>query len=214
MKSVGPKKVKESTTTTEILVVLDKSGSMHSRAGDAIGGFNSFLKQQKEAKDKRNLTLVLFDTTYSELYSSVDAKYVAELSYSTYVPGGGTALYDTLGRALNRLEDRGAKKALVVIITDGEENSSKEFGRDTIRTKISRLKEDRNWEFIFLGADQDAFTQGEKIGIQQQYSANIRSFGATGQTMSNAAEAFISCNMSGYNAQMDSLLNEKKEKTS
>lgn len=165
---------------SHIVFIVDKSGSMGSIKSDAIGGFNSFLKDQKACPGEASLTLVLFDHEYHGRieYSNIqDAK---ELTSNTYQPSGMTALLDAMGRTIDSQGELLSKmsesdrpnKVIVVVITDGEENSSKEYTRQRIKEMIKLQQETYNWEFIFLAANQDAFAEAEKFGFQAKNTTN------------------------------------------
>lgn len=160
------------TDLTDITMVIDRSGSMQSIQSDAEGGINSFIEQQKQEPGEANVTLVQFDTDYEFVHSGVPIKQVPTF---TLVPRGSTALLDAVGRAIN---ETGARLAAVdesqrpglvvfVIVTDGEENSSREFTRDQIRTMVEHQQSAYKWQFTFLAANQDAFAAGGSMGIAQ-----------------------------------------------
>lgn len=156
----------------DIVFVLDKSGSMSGLESDTIGGFNSFVEKQKKVDGKAYLTLVVFDTQCKVIYDRVDIKEVSPLTSKDYSPSGCTALYDAIGLAidkeitqLNFLRDMDTpSKVIFNIITDGEENSSREYSLSSIKSKIKELEED-DWTFSFLGANIDSFADSRKIGI-------------------------------------------------
>ena len=160
---------------TEIVLVLDKSGSMASVLDDTIGGFNTFLKEQKELPGKAVFTLALFDTSYSLKYNGVPIKEVYELNERTYVPGGLTALYDSTGRTIIELgsridkmdDDKKPEKVIFVILTDGDENASQEITHEQVSEMIKHQTEKYKWDFIFLGANQDAFKTSAGLGIHR-----------------------------------------------
>jgi len=138
---------------------------------DSIGGFNTFLKQQKELPDDATITIVLFDDEYEVLYSNVNIKNVDLLTDKIWTPRGTTALYDAIGKTinsekikLNKLKDEAPDKVLVCIVTDGMENASREFRLDDIKKMIKDCEND-NWNFIYLAANQDAFSVGRSFGI-------------------------------------------------
>ena len=155
---------------SDVTVVLDRSGSMQSCRTDAEGGVNAFIEEQKKHPGECAFSLVEFDTEYNFVHK---AKPVAEVPPYTLVPRGGTALLDAVGRAINETGERLAamkeedRPSLVVfvIVTDGEENESKEFSRSQIKAMIERQQKDYNWQFTFLGANQDAFAEAGAIGI-------------------------------------------------
>ena len=160
------------TDLTDITMVIDRSGSMQSIRTDAEGGINSFIEQQKQEPGETLLTLVQFDTEYEFVHSGVPVKQIPAF---TLVPRGSTALLDAVGRAINETGARLAamaesqRPALVVfvIVTDGAENSSREFTRDQIRTMVEHQQSAYKWQFTFLAANQDAFAAGGSMGIAQ-----------------------------------------------
>jgi len=164
-----------SNDLTDITLVVDRSGSMQSIRDDAQGGVNAFITDQAKAPGDAYLTLVQFDTEYEFVHKGVPIRGVEPYSL---VPRGGTALLDAVGRAINETDARisalpeGNKPGLVVvvIITDGQENSSQEFRRSDIKAMIES-KQDAGWQFTFLGADQNAFAEGADMGIQSGGSA-------------------------------------------
>jgi uncharacterized protein YegL len=159
---------------TEIVAVIDKSGSMHAVKSDAIGGFNSFLEEQQKIPGEARLTAVLFDTHYEFYCKSSPIKGVQPLTEHTYTPSGGTALVDALCRAIDevgqdlaaRSEKKRPMKVIVAILTDGAENSSVEYTMEQCNEKITHQQDVYSWEFIFLAANQDAFTAGTQLGVR------------------------------------------------
>ena len=162
--------------TTEIACIIDMSGSMTPIRNDAIGGFNTFLQDQQRLPDKANMTTVLFDDQYILLNDGVDVQKVKPLNSKTYVPRGSTALYDAIGRTINAIDARvsGKKdqKAIVAILTDGQENASREFHKAKIMDLI-KDREKAGWMFIYLSASASAFADASAIGIS---SANTMPF--------------------------------------
>lgn len=181
---------------TAIAAVLDRSGSMQGMREDAMGGFNAFLKDQKTAPGSAELTVALFDHQYEVLHDAADIQSVEPLTEATYVPRGRTALYDAIGRTINvlkagidkRPEDEQPGKVIVVIVTDGRENASREFDRDKVFEQIKQLKAGENWKFIFLAADQGALAVGCELGVGRSMSAVI------GGTKVGARSAYRSAN--------------------
>ena len=155
---------------TDITMVVDRSGSMESIRTDAEGGINSFVDQQKKEPGDALLTLVQFDTEYEFVHSGTPIKQVPAF---TLVPRGATALLDAIGRAVNETGARLAKMGesqrpglvAFVIVTDGAENSSREFKREQIREMIEHQQSVYKWQFTFLAANQDAFAEGAAMGI-------------------------------------------------
>lgn len=157
---------------TDITIVLDRSGSMESVKSDTIGGFNSFLKSQQENETEASLSLVQFDDQYETLYIDKDIRQAEKLSERSFEPRGMTALFDAIGRTINSVGERLAAlseerpdKVLMVIMTDGLENSSKEFSAATVSKMINRQRNVYSWEFMFIGANQDAVLSAKEIGI-------------------------------------------------
>lgn len=174
---------------TEIIFVIDKSGSMSHLAGDTIGGFNGFIKSQKAIDGKATLTTVLFDTRWKILHDGVDIHEVKPMTASDYIAGGGTAMLDAIGETINRVQDRhdelGEEKpdnVLFVITTDGEENSSCSFNKSQIEKMIKHQTNGHGWKFMFLGANMDAVKEASSLGISKTNSTN---YGYTAQGTSS-----------------------------
>lgn len=148
---------------------------------DAIGGFNAFLKEQKKLPGAAKLTLVLFDDQYDVVLDGAPLAEVLELTNETYVPRGMTALLDAVGRTVDSVairlaetpESKRPDKVIFCILTDGQENSSKEYTRGQVFQKISAHTEN-GWEFIFLAANQDAIQAGESLGIAKDSSISFK----------------------------------------
>lgn len=167
---------------THIIAVIDKSGSMGSRTNDVIGGFNNFLKDQKKIKDGSYLSLYLFDDTIKRIHHNKDLQEIQPLNDSTYKAGGGTALLDAVGTAISDAGDY--KKVILVVITDGEENTSKSFRRDQIKNMITS-KEESGWQITYLGAGVDAFGDAASTGFAHTNTARF-SADAAGFSKANA----------------------------
>jgi uncharacterized protein YegL len=177
---------------TQIVCILDRSGSMSSIMTDSIGGFNTFLKQQKELKDEATLTVALFDDKYELLYDNVDIKKAEELTSKIWYPRGTTALYDAIGKTINavksthlRLGNEKPAKVLVCIVTDGLENASKEYKLENIKSLIKQCEND-DWNFIYLAANQNAFAVGDSFGVSRGNTLNFVASGAGVGTMYDA----------------------------
>lgn len=156
--------------------VLDKSGSMSSIHAATISGFNEFLgDQQREGGDAR-MTLTLFDTEFHTVASAVPVREIAPLDLGTYRPGGCTALYDAIGHTMRITNDyvsaHRPDQVLFVIMTDGEENSSREFDQRKVFDMIQERQKAAGYEFIYLGANQDAYAASEAIGIARGKAMN------------------------------------------
>ncbi len=144
---------------TEIVAILDRSGSMQNLRTDTIGGFNSFIAEQKKAEGKAVLTLVQFDDLYQIDYEGKDINDVADLDETTYVPRGSTALLDAVGRTINAVGSRLAKlpedqrpgQVIFLVITDGQENTSREFQAEKVKEMVKHQTDTYQWSFIFMG---------------------------------------------------------------
>lgn len=169
---------------TDITVVLDRSGSMSSVADDTIGGFNRFLNDQRTAAGTAVITLHQFDHEFETMIKGIDVRSAHELTDKTFVPRGNTALLDAIGRAIgdtgNRMnalpENERADKVVFVIITDGHENASHEYDHAKVFEMISHQRDKYKWEFVFLGANQDAIKAATNLGMAganaMTYAAN------------------------------------------
>lgn len=147
-------------------VILDKSGSMSTKVQDVIGGFNLYLDElAKEPAVDYGFSLTLFDTVVEVKHKAVPLAKVAKLDESTYRPSGDTALLDAIGNTVQTLSTDVFDKTVTVIMTDGEENSSREWTMPAIRELIRNKEAAGNWTFVFLGANLDAFAQGASLGV-------------------------------------------------
>ena len=187
---------------THIICVLDRSGSMSSIMSDSIGGFNEFLKQQKKLPGEATITVHLFDDKHECLYDYVDIKDAKELTSSIWFPRGTTALYDAIGKAINKdkvkfalLGNEKPSKVLVCVVTDGLENASVEYKRENIQKLIKECEND-DWNFIYLAANQNAFAVGQSFGISgantYTYTANAAGVGMMSATLNCAATSYRS----------------------
>jgi hypothetical protein len=147
-------------------VILDKSGSMSTKVRDVIGGFNLYLDElAKEQAVDYGFSLTLFDTVVEMKYRGVPLASAAKLDSSSYRPSGNTALFDAVGNTVQTVSTDGFDKIITVIMTDGEENSSREWTLHAIRELIKSKEAAGNWTFVFLGANLDAFEQGANLGV-------------------------------------------------
>jgi len=193
MATKAKKPKKSDLNQTEIVVVLDRSGSMGSIAPATVEGFNKFLNEQQNAEGEAFITLVQFDDRYEMNYQSVPVKNVSPLILGeSFVPRGSTALLDAIGKTIEELKTE--RDVVFVIITDGEENASKIYKREAINKMIETLQKEDGWKFIFLAANQDAIKAGNSIGIQ---TANSMTYAATAAGADSAFMS-VSSNMSKY----------------
>lgn len=208
---------------TQIICILDRSGSMSSIMTDSIGGFNTFLKQQKELKDEATLTVALFDDKYELLYDDVNINKVEELTNKIWFPRGTTALYDAIGKTINtvkanhaRLGDERPSKVLVCIVTDGMENASHEYKLDSIKKLIKECEND-DWNFMYLAANQDAFAVGTSFGVSAgntfTYKANAMGVADMSNIMYSATASYrgMDSNSADFKTRSKSLIDDKDD---
>ena len=165
----------------ELVLIIDKSGSMEAIKDDAIGGFNSFLEQQRSIDRPANVTFALFDDRYQLVHNGKEINKVEALTENTYNPSGMTALLDAVGRTVDRVGERldelkeaeKPENVIVFILTDGKENASSDYSRDQIKEMIEHQESKYSWEFIYGGANQDAFSEAGGLGIKAQNTFNF-----------------------------------------
>jgi len=162
---------------TEIVVVLDRSGSMSSIGEATVEGFNKFLDEQKNSEGEGFITLVQFDDRYEMDYQGIPVKDATPLVLGeNFIPRGSTALFDAIGKTIEDLNTD--RDVVFVIITDGEENSSKTYKREAIM-KMIETQTNEGWKFLFLAANQDAIKAGGSMGIRGDNSINYSSSGSS-----------------------------------
>lgn len=187
---------------TEIVVILDKSGSMASCKTDAEGGLNTFIEEQRALPGDANFTLIEFSNNSRFVYNAVPIKDVTKYKL---VPGGSTALLDAIGEGILKTGERVAQMSedqrpglvVFIILTDGEENASREFSNSRIREMITHQTDIYKWQFRYLGANQDAFSVGGNMGLSAgtsgNYSSPKRAFAAGSSNISRMrGEVFTS----------------------
>lgn len=190
MFAASPKAVEANTKPkqdTELVFVIDKSGSMYDLADDTIGSFNSVIEEQKSPDKDGNVyvTTVMFNKESEKIHDRKNIKDIEKITKKEYCPGGSTALLDTLGNTITELsknESAKKNKVMFVVITDGYENGSREFKKETVK-KLVDEKTKENWQFIFLGANIDSFKESSDIGISKKHTRN---FGASGEGIKEA----------------------------
>ncbi len=167
--------------TTELVFVLDRSGSMNGLKSDTIGGFNSMIERQKKEDGTVFVTTVLFDTRFERIHDRLLLEDVPPMTEKEYVPGGCTALLDAVGDTIRHIvhihryarpEDVPAK-TVFVITTDGLENASRRYSRDEVKRMIEHEQKEYGWEFLFLGANIDAVETAGHLGIHEDRTANF-----------------------------------------
>ncbi|MDP4085500.1 MAG: hypothetical protein Q8934_12930 [Bacillota bacterium] len=165
---------------TELVFILDRSGSMCGLESDTIGGYNAMLEKQKKEPGEAIITTVLFDDRFELLHDRINLKGIAPITDNEYFVRGSTALLDAVGKTINKIgnvqkrtsEDEKAEHILFVITTDGMENASREFTYEKVRQMIEHQKSNYGWEFIFLGANIDAVATAEQFGIGKDRATN------------------------------------------
>jgi uncharacterized protein YegL len=158
----------------EVICILDKSGSMQSMRAEVTTGFNKFVQEQKTLNNDIKLTLILFDNLDYVIHDRIDINEIPQLNQSVYVPQGMTAYFDALGRAIdntgvrlkNTPEDEKPEKVIVMVFTDGEENSSVVYDGKKLKGMIEHQEEIYDWSFMFFGSKIDALVSSEEIGIK------------------------------------------------
>ena len=164
---------------TELVFILDRSGSMYGLERDTIGGFNSLLEKQKADGSEAYVTTVLFDNHMDILHDRIPLHSIPLLTENDYFVGGSTALLDAVGSTIQHIArihkyahpDHKPEKTLFVIITDGMENASRRYTYDKVKSLISHEQEKYGWEFLFLGANIDAAAVGNRFGIRADRTA-------------------------------------------
>ncbi len=173
---------------THIVMIIDRSGSMYNLTNEVIGGFNSFVDDQKKAEGTATMTLIQFDNQYEVNCEFLDINEVPKIDYS---PRGSTSMYDAIGKAIGTTgetlagmdESERPEKVIVMIQTDGEENSSREYTGDSIKKMIKTQEGSYNWDFVFLGANINAKNTAINIGIK---TSNAMTFAANSAGMASA----------------------------
>lgn len=186
---------------TELVFILDRSGSMSGLERDTIGGFNSMLEKQKKEDGEAFVTTVLFDDKYELLHDRHDIKGVNSITEKEYYVRGSTALLDAIGNTINNTgkvlsdtkEEERPGKVLFVIITDGMENSSREFSFEKVKKMVEHQKSKYAWDFIFLGANIDAIMTAGSFGISADMAANFVSDSEGTQLNYKAVSEVVSC---------------------
>ncbi|MBN4867328.1 vWA domain-containing protein [Providencia stuartii] len=181
---------KQDPEVLDLVFILDKSGSMSGFESDTIGGYNSVLAENKDKKSKTYITTILFNDKTSLLHNREPIGKVANLTLNDYPVGGYTALLDAIGEGIEKMrENRKITKnnnVLFVIITDGQENSSRKYSSSKIKAMIKSAETEDKWDFIFLGANIDAISEAENIGIK---SSNATGYVQDGEGYDKAYHA-------------------------
>jgi uncharacterized protein YegL len=207
----------KNTNITELVFILDRSGSMSGLEAATTGGYNSVLRTQKEEPGTAFVTTVLFDDSYEVLHDRVNIRELRPITENEYFVRGSTALLDAIGKTINKVgnaqkhaePERQAYKVMMVIITDGMENASSEYTYKRIMEMINRQKERYGWEFLFMGANIDAIATAAKFGISSDRAANYHADSKGTQLNYEAINGFASnlrqdrCNDAGWKKSID-----------
>lgn len=156
-----------------IIFVMDKSGSMISMGNEPIDGLNNFYEEQKKIVEF-NSTLILFNEKVSFIHMNKPSKELENITSKDYIPSGMTALYDAIGKGIDYQRSIKTDNVIFVILTDGLENSSQEYTKETIKILIEKMETEYKWKFMYLGANQDSFVVGGGLGFR-----NTTNFDAT-----------------------------------
>lgn len=166
----------------QIICILDRSGSMRALVDDTIGGYNSFLEKQRNEPGTAEVTTVLFDDQYEKVVDSLNLAEAPEMTSKEYYARGMTALLDAVGRTitdtLGKMEKEnicpGKRRVLFLIMTDGKENDSKEYNKDSVKALIDTTTEEYGWNYIFMGANIDSVAEAGAIGIKADHALNYK----------------------------------------
>lgn len=196
---------------TELVFIIDRSGSMAGLESDTIGGFNAMIEKQKQLEGKVYVTTVLFSNENTVLHDREDINKISPMTRRDYEVGGGTALMDALGSTIHHVANihKYARKedvpehTIFVITTDGYENASCEYTADEVRHMIKKEEEKYGWEFLFLAANIDAAETAERYGIRRERAANYRPTARGTEVLyecvSDAVMSIRSCNAQNEN---------------
>ncbi len=186
---------------TEMVFILDRSGSMMHLTDDTIGGFNSMIENQKKEEGEAFVTTVLFDDAYELLHDHVDINEIQPITNNEYYARGMTALLDAVGKTINSIgvrlnetpEDERPDKVIFVITTDGMENASREFVKSTVKEMIEHQQSKYSWTFMFLGANIDAVSEAASLGINTDFARTYTASDIGTQSVYTAMSCAMSC---------------------
>lgn len=202
---------------TELVYILDKSGSMYGLTSDTIGGYNAMIAEQKTKPGNAKVTTVLFNDKYTAIVENEDIQNVPEMTNKEYFPTGTTAMLDAVGNTIRAVgeklnampESERPGSVIVTIVTDGMENASKEYTYQQIKDMIEEQRNKYSWVFVFIGANIDAESVGVSMGIDRrlskQYTANSIGTETLYKSVSNATSAARGMSCRGVPCSLDSL---------
>ncbi|MBE7073038.1 MAG: hypothetical protein E7383_09895 [Ruminococcaceae bacterium] len=193
---------------TEIVFILDRSGSMSGLESDTIGGYNSMIEKQKKEEGEALISTVLFDGQTDVLHDRVPLDKISPITEKEYYVRGSTALLDAVGGAIHHIgnvhkyarEEDVPEKTLFIITTDGMENSSRQYSYDKVKKMIEKQKEKYHWEFIFLGANIDAVGVADRFGVDRQHAVRYECDSAGTALNFQVMNKMVSCARSAKSA--------------
>lgn len=193
---------------TEIVFILDRSGSMSGLESDTIGGYNSMIEKQKKEEGEALISTVLFDGQTDVLHDRVPLDKICPITEKEYYVRGSTALLDAVGGAIHHIgnvhkyarEEDVPEKTLFIITTDGMENSSRQYSYDKVKKMIEKQKEKYHWEFIFLGANIDAVGVADRFGVDRQHAVRYECDSAGTALNFRVMNKMVSCARSAKSA--------------
>lgn len=192
--------MKNTNNTTELVFILDRSGSMAGLEADTIGGFNSMIEKQKKQDGKCYVSTVLFDDSIEVIHDRAELSSVRKMTTQDYFVGGCTALIDAIGSSIRHIanihkyarpEDV-PQNTMFVITTDGMENASRQFSSDEVKRMIKKEKEKYGWEFIFIGANIDAVETAKQFGIGSDRAVNYHADSKGTEVLYNTVSQVVS----------------------
>ena len=186
---------------TELVMILDKSGSMHGLEADTIGGFNAMIEKQKKVDGQCYVSCVLFDNEAEVIHDRVDINSIEPMTERDYVPGGCTALIDALGGAIKHIgnihkyirEEDVPEHTIFVIITDGMENASHKYTSDKVKKMIKKKEKEHGWEFLYLAANINAVETGRVMGIKEGRAINYKASAKGTSHLYDAVGSAVNC---------------------
>ena len=185
----------------DLIFVIDRSGSMWGSENDTIGGFNAFIEKEKNKEFNTRVTTILFDDQYEVLYERKEIGDVSPLTSNEYYVRGSTALLDAIGKTITSLNSKIENNVLFVVMTDGMENASVEFSKSQIKNMINS----HSWEFIFIGADIDSYSEAGSIGFKKSRIANYEKSQQGVEDMYRSVACFSDCMRSGESMDLDDI---------
>lgn len=207
---------------TEIVFILDNSGSMQSIKDDAIGGYNAFIEDQRKAEGETTVTLILFNTNVAKVYEGEKIQNVTTLTAQDYIPQGMTAMNDAIGTAIDSVggrlnatnEAERPENVIFAIMTDGQENASREYSGQQVKDKVTHQTDTYNWQFIFLGANIDSKKTASGLGIRADFAGDFVAKGdGLSRSMASVSSMTMGYRSTGTMQSYDEVVGEKNDST-